>query len=76
MDSRSKVSGGRKPLTKAIRVAIWQSGHQIISNISACKAQANQHEIRIAFFGHDNFLKNPQRNARALIGETVFIISR
>ena len=53
METRSKVSGESEPLQKAIGAAIWQSGHQKILNFSACKAQANQHAIRIAFFEHD-----------------------
>ena len=31
-----------------------KSGHQKNSNFSACKAQANQHKIRIAFFEHNH----------------------
>ena len=53
MEKRSKVSGGSEPLNKAID-AKRQSGHQKISNFSACKTQENQHEIRIAFFERDN----------------------
>ena len=36
-------------LKKAIGAVKRQSGHQI-SNFPACKAQGNQHKIRIAFF--------------------------
>ena len=52
METRSKVSGGSEPLEKKkeIGAVIWKSGHQTFSNFSACKAQGNQHEIRIAFF--------------------------
>ena len=53
MKTRSEVSGGSKPLKKAIGAAIWQSGHQKILIFSACKAQGNKHEIRIAFFERD-----------------------
>ena len=49
MEMRLSGSGGSEPLQKAIGVAIWQPGHQKFSNFSACKAQGNQHEIRIAF---------------------------
>ena len=49
-----KVSGRREPLKKAIGAAIWQSGHQKISNFSVCKAPGNQHEIGIAFFERNN----------------------
>ena len=41
------------PWKKAVGAAIWQSGHQKISNFSARKAPGNQHEIRIAFFERD-----------------------
>ena len=41
------------PWKKAIGAAKRQSGHQNVSNVSACKAQGNQHEIRIAFFERD-----------------------
>ena len=54
MDTRSKVCSGSKPLKKAMRAAKQQCGHPKISNFPACKAQGNQHEIRIAFFEHDN----------------------
>ena len=56
MGTRSKVFGGSKPLRKEIGAAIWQSGHQKISNFSACQAQDNQHEIRIAFFEREKFI--------------------
>ena len=56
MEMRSKVSGGSEPLKKAIGVAKRQSGHQKNSNFSACKAQGNQHEIRIAFFERDELV--------------------
>ena len=56
METRSKVSGGSEPLQKAIGAAKRQSGHQKFSNFSACKAQGNQHEIRIAFFERNNEL--------------------
>ena len=49
MDMRSKVSGRSKPPKKAIGAAKRQSENWKISNFSACKAQGNQHEIRIAF---------------------------
>ena len=68
METCSRVSGGSEPLKKAIRAAVWRSGHQKISNFSACKAQGNQHEIRNAFFERDmtamlvrNFLKHSKR---------------
>ena len=32
METRSKVYGGSEPLKKAIGAAIWQSGHQNMSN--------------------------------------------
>ena len=54
METRSKVCGGSKPLKKAMGAAKQQSGHQKVSNFSACQAQGNQHEIRIAFFERDN----------------------
>ena len=54
METRLKVCGGIEPLKKAMGAAKRQSGHQKISNFSACKAQGNQHEIRIAFFERDN----------------------
>ena len=45
-----KDYGDVSPWKKATGAAKRQSGHQKISNLSACKAQGNQHEIRIAFF--------------------------
>ena len=48
METRSKVSGECEPLRKEIGVTKRQSRHQKISNVSACKAQGNQQEIRIA----------------------------
>ena len=47
METRSKASGGSEPLKKAIGAAKRQSGHQKVSNFSACKPQGNQHEIKI-----------------------------
>ena len=44
---------GSEPLKKAIRAAISSPDTQKISNISAGKAQGNQHEIRIVFFERD-----------------------
>ena len=55
METRSKVSSGSEPPKKPIGVAIWQSGHQKNSNFPACKAQGNEHEIRIAFFERDYY---------------------
>ena len=52
MKTRSKVSA-EVSLKKAIEVAKRQPEHQKISNFSACKAQGNQYEIRIAFFKRD-----------------------
>ena len=52
----SKVYGWSEPLKKAIGAAIWQSGRQKFSNFSACKAQVNQHKIRIAFFEWDELI--------------------
>ena len=45
MEMRSKVSGGSEPLKEAIGATKRQSGHQKISNFSACEAQGNHHEI-------------------------------
>ena len=53
METRSKVSGGSELLKKVIGAAKRQSGYQKILNFSACRAQGNQHEIRIAFFERD-----------------------
>ena len=50
METRSKVFGGSEPQIKAIGAANQQSGHQKISNFSACKAQGHQQKIWIAFF--------------------------
>ena len=41
METRSKVSGGSEPLKKEIGAAKRHSGHQNISNFSACRAQGN-----------------------------------
>ena len=56
METRLKVSGGSGALKRAIGVAKWQSRHQKISNFPACRAQGDQHEIRIAFFESDKDL--------------------
>ena len=53
MEMHLKISGGSEPLRKAIGVGIGQSEHQKLSNFSACKAQGNQHEIRIVFLECD-----------------------
>ena len=50
METHSKVSSRSEPLKKAIVAVIWHSGHRKFSIFSSCKAQGNQHEIRIAFF--------------------------
>ena len=61
METCSKVSGRSEPLKKKQQgVVIWQSGHQQFSNLSSCKAQAYQHEIRIAF------KRNPNRTVDAM----------
>ena len=51
---RQKCMYVSEPLKKAIGVAIWQSRRQKVSSFSACKAEANQHEIRIVFFACNN----------------------
>ena len=53
MEMCLEVSGESEPLKKGIGAAKPQSEHQKISNFSACKAQGNQHEIRIAFCESD-----------------------
>ena len=73
METRSKVSGGSEPLKKAIRAVIWQYGHQKISNVSACKAQGNHHEIRIAFFERDYCYK-PNYTAGTVFSKSLYYI--
>ena len=57
METRSKVSGGYKPLKKkAVGAAIWQSEHQKFQIFLHTRhALGNQHEIRIAFFKRDKY---------------------
>ena len=54
MEMRSKVSGGSEPLKKAKGAIFRSPGHQKFSNFSSCKAQGNQHKIRITFLKRDN----------------------
>ena len=75
METRLKVSGRGEPLKKRNRAAKRQSGNQKMSNFSACKAQTNQHEIRVAFFERDNqgtlwsrMEQIMQNNLRKLLG--------
>ena len=49
-DAFERISGGNEPPKKAIGAAIWKTKHQDISNFTACKAQGNQHKIRIGHF--------------------------
>lgn len=51
----AEVSSEKK---QAIRATKRKSGHQKIWNFSACKAQVNQYEIRIAFLERDNVIKD------------------
>ena len=70
METLSKVSGGSEPLIKKIVAAKRQSGHQNILNFSACKAQGNQHEIRIAFFERE---KSPEISFRRLMVNVLWV---
>ena len=54
MGTCSEVSGGSEPLKKSLGATKRQPGHKKTLIIFACKAQGNQHEIRIAFFEGDN----------------------
>ena len=50
METRSKVSGGSETLKKSNRGGQTAVRTPKITNVPACKAQGNQHEIRIALF--------------------------
>ena len=58
MGTRSKVSSGSEPLKKAIGRPNGCPDTKLISNFSACEAQGNQYEIKIAFFECDDQLIN------------------
>ena len=60
MQTRSKVSGGSEPLKKGNRGGQTAVRTPKILEFSACKAQDNQHEIKIAFFKRDKGVPPPQ----------------
>ena len=43
------------PEKKALGAAIWQSGTKHFQMFFECKAQGNQHKIRIAFFERNKY---------------------